>query len=375
VSGVVREGSGDPLSGGVIEGRWGSGRLRAGRLAPRWGRGLVLGTPAEPWSAAASDRGRSPFRGRAGEGVCLEAGSAAAVELMAGRFARSNLVGLGARGRRLGAGALTDGSGRSQATAFARGDGVEAEVAFDRHGRWRAEMFHARAAGSIDLVAHVRGGAESFRSIAEPLRSGPARAATLMVGSPNERASWSGLVSWWRFAPGYPGARAMGRGSLATAAGDLAAGIEAQRGTRRWTSSRLPLLAGARQGAWAEWSKRTPRLALGLRHELWGERGLALAVRRASGMRVEAVGPLGVRARLAHTVFHARFGESLYLSESYSDRDVLRALTGDGERTHVEVAFPAAGGWLTASVGLTRVSGRATRALWIVDWARRARTR
>ena len=95
LSGTVREGPGDPLAGGSVEGRSGGGALTLGRLAPRWGRGLVVGSPADPWQGAPTDRGsRATFRGRAGEGALYRRGDRGGFELLAGRFARRDLGGL-----------------------------------------------------------------------------------------------------------------------------------------------------------------------------------------------------------------------------------------------------------------------------------------
>jgi hypothetical protein len=54
---------------------------------------------------------------------------------------------------------------------------------------------------------------------------------------------------------------------------------------------------------------------------------------------------------------------------------VLRALTGDGERTRVECDVPVAHGEVRAAFELNLAEGRPTRAQWTVDWIRRARTR
>src|SRR6185369_4458316 len=130
-SGAVREGRGDPLAGGAIEGRAPRAGFTAGKLSPRWGRGLLLGSPGEPWQRAAAERdgGR---RGRAGEGVRLSQGGERGVELIAGRFARRDLAGLRARRGLLGAGLLA-GRGREVQSSFAvRPAAGEVEAVLDR---------------------------------------------------------------------------------------------------------------------------------------------------------------------------------------------------------------------------------------------------
>jgi hypothetical protein len=156
--------------------------------------------------------------------------------------------------------------------------------------------------------------------------------------------------------------------------GHVAIGFEAQHGVRRWSGGRIPRRRPPRQGAWVEWSARWERLTLGLRQELWGERGFATAVRRVSGMRAELEGPARLRLRVAHTVFRTAFGENLYVQEIYSDRLVLRALSGHGQRTRVALRLPAAGGTLDASIDLTQTRAGPPRAIWTLDWSRRART-
>ena len=94
-SGTIREGD-DALAGGRVAAPFARGTLIAGRLAPRWGQGLLLGGAADPWARTALDRGaRARFRGRAGEGLAFESDAGAWV---AGRFDGSALVAV--RGRR-----------------------------------------------------------------------------------------------------------------------------------------------------------------------------------------------------------------------------------------------------------------------------------
>jgi len=72
-SGSLREGQGDPLSGGEVVGRSASDRFVLGKLSPRWGRGLLLGSPGDPWQRATQTL-RGGRRGRAGEGLLLSRG-------------------------------------------------------------------------------------------------------------------------------------------------------------------------------------------------------------------------------------------------------------------------------------------------------------
>ena len=81
---------GDVLAGGGMRAPFAGGVLSAGRLAPRWARGLLLGGADEPWRAVALDRGEhATFRGRAGEGVAFTRASG---EALVGRFAAAPLA-------------------------------------------------------------------------------------------------------------------------------------------------------------------------------------------------------------------------------------------------------------------------------------------
>ena len=203
MGGSVREGDGDPLAGGSLEAAALAGQVGAGRLAPRWGRGLLLGAAGEPWSVAASDRGEgAPFRGRAGRGAWYRAGGDAGVDVLCGRFARGELAGGRARLGGAGCGALADRSGRRQASlSLARG-GAEQEIAVDHRGRWRAELALERARGARTLAARARGGSPAFRSLAEPARSGPARLLALELGEAGPHGQLRAQGALWRFGPG-----------------------------------------------------------------------------------------------------------------------------------------------------------------------------
>jgi hypothetical protein len=377
VGGSMREGEGDPLAGGSLETSALAGQVGAGRLAPRWGRGLLLGAAGEPWSATASDRGeRAPFRGRAGRGAWYRAGDEGGVDLLCGRFARGDLAGARARLGGVGCGALVDRTGRHQASfSLARG-GVEQEVAVDHCGRWRAELAVERAPGARALAARVRGGSAGFRSLAEPGRSGPARALAVEWRGTRERDHFRAQGALWSFGPGRGGARAAleARHPLPRR-GSLAAGFEERHGTPRETG-RVP---GFRQGAWGEWRGGVPGIGVALRHEVLGAERLARsAVRVVTAVRLELEGPAGSALRITHCAYRVRSGESLYLIETTSDRVVLRTVTGAGRRTRLELRAPGAGGRVQATLELTwkeGARGLAARPRWTLDWTRRASTR
>ena len=50
-------------------------------------------------------------------------------------------------------------------------------------------------------------------------------------------------------------------------------------------------------------------------------------------------------------------------------------LSGEGDRSRVELTAPCAGGRAHLAVELTAATGRATTTRWSLDWTRRARTR
>jgi hypothetical protein len=376
LGGSVREGEGDPLAGGSLEAGALAGRVGVGRLAARWGRGLLLGAAAEPWSAAASDRGAgAPLRGRAGRGAWYRLGENGTFETLYGRFANRELAGGRARAGPFGLGALADRAGHAQASlSFCRG-GAEHELALDRVGRWRAEAALEQSRGPVTLAARVRGGSAGLRSLAEPLRSGPARALALEL---SRAAPWGGLraqAALWRFVPGRGGARAalelrrrLDRRQC------LAVGFEERHGTHR-ESGRIP---GFRQGGWAEWRGEAAGLALALRHEVLGAERLARAVVRVvTAAQAEVEGPAGTALKVTHCVYRVGSGESLYLIETASDRVILRAVSGTGRRTRLELRAPGAGGRIHAALEVPGGAGgsEATRPRWTLDWTRRARSR
>ena len=98
-------------------------------------------------------------------------------------------------------------------------------------------------------------------------------------------------------------------------------------------------------------------------------------VRSVTSARIEARGPAGLRLGITHSVYRVKRGESLYLPEAESDRLVLRAVTGEGERTRIEARAPFAGGRLRAALNLGLAAERRARPQWTLDWTRRARLR
>jgi hypothetical protein len=360
LGGSVREGEGDPLAGGSIETAALAGHVGVGRLAPRWGRGLLLGAAAEPWSVAASDRGAgAPFRGRAGRGAWYRLGEGEALETLHGRFAKRDLTGGRAQAGPFGLGALADRTGQAQASlSFCRGP-AEHELALDRAGRWRAEAALERTAGPVALAARVRGGSAGLHSLAEPLRSGPARTLAMEL---RDDAPWGRVraqAALWHFVPGRGGARAALEVRRSFQRHEsLAMGFEERHGTPR-ESGRVP---GFRQGAWGEWRGEVAGLALALRHEVLGAERLGrAAVRIVTAAQAELEGPAGSGVRITHCVYRVRSGESLYLIETASDRVILRAVSGAGRRTRVEVRAPGAGGHINAALEIPGVAGARSR--------------
>ena len=364
---TVRDGDGDPLSGGVLGGRAGRGAFGVGKLSLRWGRGLVFGSPAEPWSFAAADRGAgAALRGRSGEGAWLEHGQALRTRVLYGRFAKRRLAALSVMAGSASMGTLVDEGGRAQSSLAIERGGGSSEWAFDRAGGWRAEGSMAGQQGPIHWSGRVRAGHQSFRSLAEPKRSGPAHALAVTAGRPIGAWRVDAQGALWRFRPMVAGAR----GALELAwrddeRGSLAVGLEEQHGTRRDAQDGRPARSGFRQGWWVDWSGQARATRLGVRHESWGARSWARdPVRVVTAARVESRAPLGILVRVTHAVYVARRGESVYLPEAQSDRLVLRALSGAGDRTRVEIVLPAGGGALHAGAELGGALGpRAAAAL------------
>jgi hypothetical protein len=370
--GTLREGQ-DDLAGGRVQAPLARGTLAAGLLAPRWGRGLVVGGAAEPWARTAEDRGEGArFRGRSGSGLAWDSPRGG---VLAGRFAKRDLAGARLAAGPVALGLLASRDDRQGSLALERRD-RSLEWAMDGAGRWRAEAALAARAGDTRLALRGRGGAVGFRSLAEPARSGPSRA--LAAAATREwggfRASAFGALWTWR--AGRSGARA----ALEVASGlghhgSFACGVLEQQGPRREPSPRARA-SGTRQGWWCEWRGGPPAAGLALRHELWGARAFAReAVRRAVVARADRSIPFGGRVVVTHAVWRTRSGESLYLPEAGTDRLVLRAASGAGSRTRAELRLPFASGSIRVGLVLATAGtfGSAKPPAWTVEWSRRSR--
>jgi len=367
----------ESLGGGSLESRTHGGAFGVGRMAPRWGLGLVLGSSDEPWRSDPLDRGaRAPFRGRSGEGGWVRRDGRGSYELVAGRFAKRTLAAasLGVGG--LGFGALAARTGGAQGSVFLQRPRGGAELAFDRDGRWRAEVALDRRAGPWRAGVRVRGGVEAYASLAEPRRSGPARALATHATWRRDALRVRTVAALWRFAPGVDGARAMIEARLvAGGRGRLSAGIEEQHGVRRAPATVPADPPGMRQGAWIEWRGTGEPFALRVRHEVWGRAARARdAVRTVTAAGVDVRLGFGARLRVVHTAFETRRGEHVYLPEAESDRLVLRAVRGSGNRTRVETGVPVGRGELRGSLVIANGTG-ASQARWTLEWARRVRMR
>lgn len=382
VAGALRTGDDDPLAGGRMTGRAWGGEVAYGRLAPRWGRGLLLGAAAEPWSVRAADRGNgAAFRGRSGDGLAWRRARASGprarvgIEGFAGRFGSRPLAGFGVSRGAFAAGVLGARGQDPQASLFAdRGD-VELELATDPRGGWRAEAAARREQGILAWTLRARAGRAAFRSLAEPVRSGPARAMTLVLAARVGEARVTGIAAGWRFRPDADGSRAALEAAWPAGASTWRAGFEEQRGVRRAPTGVAPVREATRQGVWWEWRSGGAPVRLALRQETWGRRPFARdVVRQVLAARADVVLGLGVTARFTHTVYRARRGESVYLPEAETDRLVLRALSGAGERTRAELSIPTRGGTVRGALGLSRGS-TPRRAQWSLDWTRRVRLR
>ena len=77
---------------------------------------------------------------------------------------------------------------------------------------------------------------------------------------------------------------------------------------------------------------------------------------------------------MAHTVYRAHPGETVYVPERDSDRWVLRALSGAGDRTRATLRLPLAEGTLSGTLTLARARGT-SKAQWAMQWSRRIRLR
>ena len=383
----VRDGEVGDDADGDLSSR-GRGRvLRIGRIAPAWGRGLLVGAPPDPWVARTATRAAAraiavadPFapHARAGDGVAC-AWPRRAIELFGGRL-----------GGREAAGAVWSPHGLRTGVLAARGHALSAsagiecsdralECAIDPRGHVRAEAIAVRETGRLAVALRAGAGHPEFRSPLALARRVPARTATVALrgtagarGALEARATFAG----WRYMRGVAGARA---GVEATwregARSALGVGFEEQHGVWRAPAGAVPKPAGMRQGAWVEWRGAAAGCALNLRDEWWGRRPFARGrVREAVSAGAEASLPAGAGVGVTHTVYRARAGETVYLPEHDGDRWVLRALSGAGTRTRASLRLPLAEGTLTGVMSLGRSRGVEKRQ-WSLQWSRRIRLR
>ncbi|HTK32392.1 MAG TPA: hypothetical protein VL332_10580 [Candidatus Saccharimonadaceae bacterium] len=376
----VREGRGDPLAGGTFQWNALGGVLGAGKVVRRWGRGLVLGGGSQPWVRTALDADATSPPSRA-DGWWYTSAGARPIALLGGRFARRDLGGVGWGDERAGLAALGErrlrSRGGAQWSAWRGGDALSSELAMDRAGRWRAEAGAWRELPGARVALGARAGSDAFRPLADANRDGPSQALTAGLSAGPAALAARGYAALWRFREGQTGARA----SLEVEPripqhGALVIGFEEQHGTRRAPANTVVRTRGMRQGGWAEWRSGATGPSLTLREETWGRAAWARGrVRAVSTVRLEAPLVGAASIGVTHAVYRTESGESLYLPETEADRLVLRALTGDGERTRIECDVPVAHGEVRAAFELNLAEGRPTRAQWTVDWIRRARTR
>ncbi len=372
---ALRDGDDDPYRGGDVGAKARSGEFRAGRVAPRWGLGLVMGTPREPWSAF-DDAALEPWapRARSGDGALWRA-PAGAVEMLCARFAKRTVTGVALRRGALGVGIAGRDAAPPQASLGLGGEDASIEGALDRAGRWRGEAALRRGDGGGAWLLRLRAGHTGWRSLTDPRRFDPPALAsasrTLVAGALTARIT----LATWRYAADTVGSRAAVEAAWPAGGGRLRLGVEEQHGAWRPHAVTHGPPRGMRQGTWIEWRGGSPALGLVARHESWGRRPFARAVvRGATGAGIEARLPLGVLLAVSHTVYRVTSGETLYLPERDADRWVLRALSGAGQRSRIAVRCPFSGGQADGELALQPVRGVVTPR-WDLRWSRRVRVR
>jgi len=378
VEAEVREGRGDALSGAALGTRVPGGWLALGRASPRWGRGLLVGSPLEPWRPSGLAATSGAPRPRAGDAAEFRGAGRVAVDLIAARQGHDAFaaLGFGTRAAALELAltrALDAGESRVLAGVRFSGSDREAEIALDDHGSWRLEA--VRPAGDHGLSLGARLGHADFAGAGRPRTAPPGAAlGASLRGSPRAhvRAALEGAL--WRFAD----ARSGHRGALEVTA-DMAQheaftmGFEERRGPRRATAADAGAL---RQGVWAEWRRNGPGLAMNLRHEWWGESGgLAAPVRELVTAELESRPRPGALLGLTVWLHRTVAGEPQYLGESEIDRNIWRAVSGRGSRTRLRLGLPVAGGTVRASLTVSQSGGSSPPPQWTLDWSRRARAR
>ena len=371
----LREGEAEPDAGGEVSSRAHGRVLRIGRITPAWGRGLAVGTPADPWTVR-QRVGASPFapRARGGEGVSC-GWPTSGVESFIGRMGGREAMGLSAahRGVRLSS-VSARGRPHCVSVGFERDD-RSVELALSGARRWRAEGVVMRSSRALDARLRAIAGDEAFLAPLAAARATPSRAAVAVLGAGQGAWRTTATLAGWRSIAHATGTRAAIETAWRDARrGAWSCGFEEQHGTRRASQS-LTRIAGLRQGLWLEWRGETPLLALSVRGERWGSRPFARArVRETLAVGVEAPLPGEARLIVAHTVYRAHPGETVYVPERDSDRWVLRALSGAGDRTRATLRLPLAEGTLSGTLTLARARGT-SKAQWAMQWSRRIRLR
>lgn len=372
LDGTVKDGAGDPLSGAEIGGASSAGAWRVGRAAPQWGCGWLVGAPAAPWGDEGAGGGL--FRsGPRGDVATFSAGEFHTLDAMFGRFAKREVAALrtGTRGASLLMAAHRGGIlGGGVAL---EDDGLAGELVLDREGRWRGETAVVRDALRGRLALRVRGGSAGFRPLLAPTRAGPPQAVGADWSIATARVSPRLSGALWRFGNRTGGARGRLEVDLRLVHhAALSFGFEEQRGTRKESTAGH----GMRQGWWGTWRGESGPLALTLGIENWGRRSLARSpVRAATVAALEVRTPFGARLRAEERAFRAGAGEGYRAPELEADRLVLRALSGAGERTRIELTLPAPAGRLHAGWSRTAAATTPARPQWTVNWTRRARVR
>jgi len=131
-----------------------------------------------------------------------------------------------------------------------------------------------------------------------------------------------------------------------------------------------------RQGWWGEWRADSGPVGLTLGVENWGRRSRARSpVRSATLASVQVRAPFGAVLRAEERTFRSGAGEGWRAPDLEADRLVLRALSGAGERTRIDLTWPGPAGRLRAGWTLTAAATKPSRPQWTLDWTRRARVR
>jgi hypothetical protein len=396
VQAELREGRGDALAGAALGARVPGGWLSLGRAAPRWGRGLLVGTPAEPWRTSALVSETATARPREGDALEFRRPGALALDVVAahvrgGSFAAASLA-IGDAALELAVTrALDDPVAHGLAGLRLAGGGGEAEAAVDAHGSWRLELVRSAAHDAVLGAPHdarrgaphgalslgMRLGHYDFHGVQRPRIAPPAAAlGASLKGAPRRGLEAAIEGSCWRF----PGGQTGHRGALEVSADmaqheSIAMGLEERQGARR-PSAGATAAGALRQGVWGEWRRGGPGLAMNLRHEWWGKLGgLRERMRELASAELESRPWSGCSASLTVWLYRTSAADPQYVTDTEIDRTVWRALPGAGHRTRLRVGFPAAGGSVRAAITVSQSGGTAPPPQWTLDWTRRARTR